>query len=83
MNIKAMMTHDDFTSEVNGVINTISDELITVDDKIQKCGSESGLELHLNGVKIGLLFALQTFAQYPKRPEPTFEDHSTIEVNHE
>lgn len=83
MNIKAMMTHDDFTSEVNGVINTISDELITVDDKIHNRGIGSGLELHLNGIKIGLLFALQTFAKYPKRPEPTFEDRSTIEVDHE
>jgi len=83
MNIKAMLTHDDFTSEVNGVINTISDELITVDDKIHNRGIGSGLELHLNGIKIGLLFALQTFAKYPKRPEPTFEDRSTIEVNHE
>jgi len=75
MNIKAMMTHDDFTSEVNGVINTISDELITVDDKIHNRGIGSGLELHLNGIKIGLLFALQTFAKYPKRPTSTLEAH--------
>ena len=65
-----VMTQKEFLSEVNGVIQNISEEYFKTVENIStnKDSDSDVVTAEKEGIRIGLLYAMNVFSSYPKKP---------------
>ena len=70
MSENKLMAQTDFLSEVNGVIQNISDEYFKTVENIStnKDSDSDVVTAEKEGIRIGLLYAMNVFSSYPKKP---------------
>jgi len=65
-----VMTQKELLSEVNGVIQNISEEYFKTVENIStnKDSDSDVVTAEKEGIRIGLLYAMNVFSSYPKKP---------------